>query len=336
MCAIPAHKQRRRTRLLERLALVTTIGAAATALVASPSALSQSIALEGHIAQVAQAPCEGQPGRIIECVRPSATDPHIRRFDYPHYVIYSGNAEAAADLLVFMTGTGGRPPGPQNFLEEAVEAGYRVISIAYNDTPAVNVYCPMKPDPMCAEHFRHMRIYGDNTLTDGAVDNPLSESIVNRLIKLLQFLDHNHPDVGWAGYLDNGSLNWQRIAFAGQSQGAGMAAFIAKEHEVRRVILFSSPWDFLNENGKGVLAPWLSTPSVTPSDRWFGGYHAREATAEIIAKAYAALKVPPSHIRIFNEQLAPKVQTIGGSNPFHGEGISNPAYKAERLFFLQR
>jgi hypothetical protein len=37
---------------------------------------------------------------------------------------------------------------------------------------------------------------------------------------------------------------------AGQSQGAGMAAFIVKRQAAARVILFSSPWDFVvSEHG---------------------------------------------------------------------------------------
>src|SRR5262249_9494222 len=161
-----------------------------------------------------------------------------------------------------------------------------VISLAYNDDISVAVYCPRRPNPACSGVFRAMRIDGDRTLGDAAVDNTPAESIVNRLVKLLQYLDLNHPDGGWGSYIQNGEPNWQRIVVSGQSQGAGMAAFIAKQREVARVILFSSPWDFVLRHGRRELAPWLALPSQTPPDRWFGGYHARENMAGLLARSY--------------------------------------------------
>jgi len=302
-------------------------------LAAAPSPLSQP---QKPQSQMVQPPCEAEPSRVIECVRPSETDPTIRSFDSAHYILYSVHANTDADLLLFMTGTDGTPPGPRGFLEQAADAGYRVISIAYNDTPAVVAYCPRNPDPACSENFRRMRIYGDRTLMDPAIDSTAPESIVNRLVKLLQYLNRQHPDAGWASYLDNGAPNWRRIALAGQSQGAGMAAFIAKEHEVARVILFSSPWDFANLDGRRKLALWLSLPSKTPADRWFGGYHAREIMADLLAQAYAELAIAPDHIRVFTGDLPAGLRQGVDRKQFHGQGILNPAYAEQRAFFLHR
>jgi hypothetical protein len=148
-----------------------------------------------------------------------------------------------------------------------------------------------RPDPDCAEKFRRMRIYGDGTVINPAIDNTAAESIVNRLVQLLQYLDRRGPQHKWGDYLENGAPKWDRIALAGQSQGAGMAAIIAKRHEVARVILFSSPWDFVVTDGNvRRLASWLSAPSKTPPQRWYGGYHKQENMAGLIARAYAAVR----------------------------------------------
>jgi hypothetical protein len=64
-----------------------------------------------------------------------------------------------------------RPKDSAAALKAAADVGYRVISLAYNDTPAVAVCCPRKPDPTCSEKFRRMRIYGDGTAIDPAIDN---------------------------------------------------------------------------------------------------------------------------------------------------------------------
>jgi pimeloyl-ACP methyl ester carboxylesterase len=283
--------------------------------------------------QQRDAQCDQAAGFVIECVRPSETDPGIQRFDSPNYTLFSTQAKPNGQLLLFMPGTGGEPPGPKAFLTAAADVGYRVISLEYNDDISVAVFCPRRPSPACSEAFRRMRIYGNRKFGDASVDNIPAESIVNRLVKLLQYLDRKHPGSGWGSYIENGLPNWRRIVVCGQSQGAGMAAFIAKEHEVARVILFSSPWDFVQRDGRRELAPWLSLPSKTPPERWFGGYHARENMADLLARSYEELKIPQDHIRVFDEDL-PAGNRAKGKNPFHGQGLFNRAYAKERVFFL--
>jgi hypothetical protein len=85
-----------------------------------------------------------------------------------------------------------------------------VISLDYNDEPAVNVYCPREA-PACSSNFRRMRIYGDGISIDHSFDNSGAESIVNRLVKLLMYLDREDPQQGWGSYLDNGMPSWNRI-----------------------------------------------------------------------------------------------------------------------------
>jgi len=278
--------------------------------------------------------CEQAAGYAIECVRPSMTDPRIRRFDSASWALASTSVKPNGQLLLFMPGTGGEPPGPKAFLFAAADAGYHVISLAYNDDISVATYCPRRPDARCSGLFRAMRLYGNTTLGDASVDNTPAEAIANRLVKLLQHLDRQHPGAGWGNYLQDGRPNWQRIVVCGQSQGAGMAAFIAKQHAVARVILFSSPWDFVERGGQRDLAPWINLPSKTPPARWFGGYHARENMAALLARSYAALKIPQDHIRVFAGELPANARPKGG-NPFHGQGAFNPAYARERDFFLR-
>ena len=280
--------------------------------------------------------CVPEQGRNIQCVKPFDTDPGIKRFDRVNYVLFNQATASTANLLVFLPGTGGKPPGPRGFLRAAADAGYRVISLDYNDEPAVNVYCAKK-STTCSANFRRMRIFGEGISIDASLDNSSAESIVNGLVRLLAYLDGKEPQQGWAGYLDNGAPNWRRIVLAGQSQGAGMAAFIAKTKFVARVILFSSPWDFFAPPGKPrVLALWLAKPAVTPPERWFGGYHQREIEADLLAKSYAALRIPSQNIRVFTGALQPLQSGTKDDNPFHGEGLSNPAYQQDRAFFLGR
>lgn len=280
--------------------------------------------------------CADEPARVVRCIKPSDADPAIRRYDRVDYVMFDKTTGPEANLLVFLPGTGGTPPGPLAFLAQAADAGYRVISLDYNDEPSVAVYCPRRPDPSCSETFRRMRLYGDGIAMDPAIDNSAAESIVSRLVKLLQYLDAQDAGGKWGDYLDNGAPKWSRIAFAGQSQGAGMAAYLAKQHLVARVILFSSPWDFIARDGRRRLAPWIAEPSRTPPERWFAGYHARESTAALLAQSYRQLHIPPENIRVFTLGLPAGAARGTSNNPFHPEGIRDPVYAAQRAFFLGR
>jgi predicted esterase len=250
-------------------------------------------------------------------IRPSATDPSIKRFDLPHYVVFAANVKADAPLFVFMPGTGGRPANTTDFADVAARQGYRVIGLEYTDTPAVQQVCPRVPNPNCAAAMREKRIFGDDA-TD-AIDDPPEESVVNRLTKLLALLDREHPGAGWGQYLANGQPAWTRIAVSGLSQGAGMAAYIAKKTTVARVVLFSSPWDFYGRFRE--LAPWIAGGSgATPADRWFAAYHEKEPTADLIQRAYRALRIPASQIRTFTLEPA---MAHGVQAKYHPSGVAN-------------
>jgi hypothetical protein len=312
-------------------------GSAAIALAAllTAAVVATPVAAQNPASQANQTSgCAPQAGRTIICVKPSDTDPAIQRYNRVNYATYNNGIGKDANLLVFLPGTGGVPPGPLDYLKEGADAGYRVISLDYNDTPSVAVYCPrQKPD--CSERFRRMRLYGDITLSP-QLDNTKPESIVNRLVKMLRYLDAKDPSAGWSQYLDGDQPKWGRIAFSGQSQGAGMSAFIAKHHVVARVILFSNPWDYVKlKDGTRQLASWIAEPSKTPVARWYGGYHEKERMAYLLARAFDELKMPKANIRVFTLPLPQRLANdTTGHNPYHPQGVHDPRYAPQRKFFL--
>ena len=89
---------------------------------------------------------------------------------------------------------------------------------------------------------------------------------------------------------------------------------------VARVILFSSPWD--KYGGMQTLAPWVRRGhGATPAERWFAAYHRNENTADVIARAYAALQIPRDHIHVFTLEPARRVS----ANPYHPSVVGNVA-----------
>jgi hypothetical protein len=277
----------------------------------------------------AQTELEGSRANLIVYrVRPSETDPAIQRFDEPHFVLFDRKVHDDANLVVFLPGTGGKPANAQLLLGVIAAQGYRVIGLEYNDEPAVVAVCPRHPSPKCSGDFREQRIFGGNVTT--VVENTQAESIENRLSKLLRHLDHQHPDEHWNRFLANDAPEWTRIVVSGLSQGAGMAAYIAKKRTVARVVLFSSPWDYYGPTK--AVAPWISEPSATSLDRWYAAYHRREVTVILIARAYHALKIPSEHIRVFDLDLPPNHGN--GDNPYHSSTIRNADYLSQWQFLF--
>jgi hypothetical protein len=266
---------------------------------------------------------------MIQEIRASETDPSITRFDEPSVLVFDEETSADSPLVLFMPGTGGKPSNSMRLLRVVAEQGYRVIGLEYNDDPAVVQVCPRNPDPACSSEFRQHRTFGGNGRSP--VENTQAETIVNRLVKLLSYLQERDPARHWDGYLLDGEPNWNRIVVSGLSQGAGMAAFIAKRKLVARVVLFSSPWDYLRSSQQP--APWLREPSATPPDRWFAEYHRRENAAALIVRAYRDLRIPPANIRVFDLGL-PKDMKTKSDNPFHGSTARNPGYAPEWQFLF--
>lgn len=271
--------------------------------------------------RIASIPAAAPPDDRVEYrIKPSDADPAVKQFDEDSVVMFNRGVADHAPLAVFMTGTGGKPKGARLILSVIANQGYRAVGLAYNDEPSVMQICPPHPDPDCPAKVRQRRTYGD-AATDLVEDAP-AEAIVPRLVALLKKLDAEHPDEHWGEYLDGDRPKWGHIVVSGQSQGAGMAAFIAKQHAVARVVLFSSPWDYVQNQRH--LAPWLSLPSATPPERWFACYHQLENTAEAISRAYAALGIPPGHIGVIKTELPNKM--LRGDNPYHASMAQLPAY----------
>jgi hypothetical protein len=158
-----------------------------------------------------------------ELVTPSATDPEIQTFDYPHAVYFPAAARLRNQLLLFIPGTQPRDkkgdaekPGAIRFCKNAALAGYHVVYLMYPNDLAAAEACANKPDRDAFSLFRWALIEGGS---NAYIQVPRSESIENRMIKLIAYLQHEHPTQNWGQYVSNGSIVWEKVAVAGQSQG---------------------------------------------------------------------------------------------------------------------
>ena len=250
-------------------------------------------------------------------ILPSITDSRISAADVPHLIMYDPNAPQGK-LLLFLPGTNGIPErGPKKLFEAAIDQRYRVINLSYINTQAVARICKdenLENDIDCTEKFRTQRVFGDQLMS--LIPDEPQDAILNRFEKLLTHLDIIDPDGNWDAYLENGQPNWNNITVTGQSQGGGMAAFIAKKIDISRVITFSGGWDY---SAPEKIAKWYSNDSVTPLNRWYGVYHSQEPKAQTIDETYKAMGIPDDHIYNLNGK-------VPEGRKAHGQGIRNVDY----------
>ncbi len=262
---------------------------------------------------------------VVLTIKPSKTDARITAADTPHFIVYDESIKQGK-LLLFLPGTNGiATRGPKKLFYTAVQQGYQVINLSYINTPAIAQICKganLVENSNCAKEFRNRRVYGDTTFT--LINDEPYDAIVNRLTKLLVYLSEYDKKGNWGHYLENGKPKWEQIALAGQSQGGGMAAFIAKRKPVARVIDFSGGWDY---SAKGRIADWYFTSSVTPQDRWYGTYHVEEPTATTIVETYKAMHIPERNIYAFDLEV-PKGKRA------HSNGVRNEVYRDQWIALL--
>jgi hypothetical protein len=266
-----------------------------------------------------------------EALPPSLTDIRIEIANAPHLLIMPVPTATRAELVVFLPGTNATPENDLRILRFIAAQGFRVIGLSYPNASSVAELCENNSVASCSADIRSRAVFGKPTPVDAGPGDP--NSIVNRLQKALIYLDRHRPHQRWSDYIDADHPTWSRVILSGMSQGAGMAAYLAKYIAVARVVLFSGPWD--GDAASAMPDGWLSQQSATPRERWFAAYHRRERTALQIAASYSVLAIPGAHILIFNRPVPPEAERRQ-FNPFHASVIGLRAYESEwRALFVQ-
>jgi len=218
-------------------------------------------------------------------------------------------------LLLFLTGTGGQADGAKAFCELAARLGYHVINLMYPDEIPATI-CARDVDPQAFENFRMAIVQGGQSKH---ITVERADSIENRLTKLLIYLRSRRPREEWRQFLNpDGTIKWETIAVAGQSQGGGHAALIGIKHRVARVICTGAPKDY----SKRLDAPaaWYGDESATPKACFFTFNHRQDikgCTPEQLLKNMAALKL---------DAFGPPADASTEAFPYHHTRILTTSY----------
>lgn len=164
-------------------------------------------------------------------------------------------SNTSGKLLVFLGGGNGSARAShqfENLYPVAAGQGYHVIGLTYpGDLGCGN-------DPECFGDYLREDITGVNWSEASHISEHKQDSVVNRLIKVLEWACANHGDGGWGRYLTttNGEhgVDWTQVHLAGFSNGSSHASLMGILYpDVARVALFSGP----NDGKGGSAKAWI-------------------------------------------------------------------------------
>jgi hypothetical protein len=187
-------------------------------------------------------------------------------------------------LFIFLGGTGSTPQNYSSINKTAARLGYHVINLNYLNTVNGQA-CKDRTDSKCFANYHEEMIFGG--AQSDLINVNAANSINNRILKLLQRLHRLNANNGWNQFFDGSELVYSKFVLAGHSQGGGHAAYMAQKFAVNRVVLFSSPNDYLEVAGQP--APWCRNEFATSAERFFGLTHKRDEMLPI-SKQYAIWK----------------------------------------------
>jgi len=189
----------------------------------------------------------------------------------PHVAINPSPAVSArGKLLVFLPGTQGRPSQYTYLLRAGAARGFHAIGLNYFNQTAMGALCQLSVDPDCYWQARNQVVFGSGLPVTGQTAVTPADSIVNRLNKLLIWLNTTQPGEGWGQYLlPANTVDWSKVVLAGHSQGGGHVAVLVKSVALARAVYFSSPEDWNEVTDKP--ATWIALrANVTPASLQFG------------------------------------------------------------------
>jgi len=188
-------------------------------------------------------------------IAPKTTDPNITTALNSHYVTVQTGGVHKNILYVFLPGTYRTPGGCKATPNKAASMGFHAIGLMYDNLVAGNPLCSATGDITCHRRARHEVIDGVDRHPQVNVNQ--ANSLVNRLYKLLVYLNNTYPTQEWGQYIQNGAPKWEKIIIGGHSQGGAVAGVLGKFYPVKKVIAFSMI-DFLNN---GQIPDWETLPA---------------------------------------------------------------------------
>jgi hypothetical protein len=178
-------------------------------------------------------------------------------------------------LFVFLHGLGGSAQGAKEIVKCAARLGFHAVGITYVNEVVPFTLCGTTSSD-CYENLRLETLDGIDHSPYVAITP--ANSVFNRITKLLQYLDAQHPGEGWAEFVRAGAPDWSSIVVWGHSQGGANAAVLAKHVALRGLMMSAPATDYVN----GQPAAWW-TGHATLTERMYGFCHVQDQLSAKIA-----------------------------------------------------
>lgn len=235
-------------------------------------------------------------------------------------------------LAIVLNGAGAQPLAYTKLSSSLQAAGFSVAAVRYSSAVSTTAACPdanAVAAPDCQRAVRSEITFGANVAdpTGHAYDSSAvavsqASSLVNRTLRLVDYLASHYPTDGWSDYQARSGgvctsvdpaygvcdLDWSKVVLVGHSLGAGEALYLSKFHPVARVVLLSGPFDEYTVSGTITVAPWITEGGfATPTSSIFGLTNTVEPNFAATSAAWNALGL-----------VGPQVSVDGALAPYGG------------------
>lgn len=207
-------------------------------------------------------------------ISPSVADEKTSTIGGKHIYMFDDGVASKNLLIINIGGTGSSPGEYENINTAAAKIGYEVIGVDYSNK-TITTTCTHSEEADCFGKFRKEIIFG--MPASSIVTVGFKDSLVYRIGSYLRYLAKKRGGQKWRKYLQNGSLDWSKVVLIGHSQGAGHAAYLAKNYLVKAVVMIAGPQDYYKRENEIVPAEWLYLESRTPSQRYISLLHEQDS-----------------------------------------------------------
>ncbi len=257
-------------------------------------------------------------------VNPSATDPLISPDSVSTHMAYTPTAASNGELAVIIPGTSATTLAFTELANALRAGGYHVVVLRYPSSLGTTGACPdagAATYPDCFRTFRSEVVFGSNVQDPAGAtyDHPIasvngSNSVVNRLTKLIDHLNTLAPTAGWGQFQHRTAgactqvdstyggcaINWSKLVAVGHSQGAGVGLYLAKFFPLDRVVMLSGSFDAYDlGNGSYTVAPWITEgPLAVPPEHIRTLFHTSDPALGRMRAVADLLGVPGSDVNV--------------------------------------
>jgi hypothetical protein len=257
-------------------------------------------------------------------VNPKTTDPAISNDATFTHLAYAPSGVPLGKLAVVLHGTGSSPQAYLELAGSLRSAGFHVIVLRYSAALGTLGACPdtgAATDPDCHRIFRSETVFGAGVPdpTGHAYDHPLaninlSNSVMNRLLKLVDYLRTVAPGAGWDSFQQRSGtactsmnttygacdLDWTKVVAVGHSQGAGVGLYLGKFFPLSKIVMLSGTYDAYNLGGGSfTIAPWVAEGGMATANTDIGTLlHTSDFGLPLFRAVENALNVTGSEVQV--------------------------------------